>query len=396
MIIERWRYENPTDSDFIETKKIVPPYNSVPIPTVEPQEYYHQEDGNSGFDSIDFSMRIDHSSCPGMYGDFGRYTFQSALSHFENVDVLNLYHYAMQFIRDELGYCKQLGESDALSRYYRYSRHDTKKVERIGKKYQWIAFYNILARTSDYYRIKEWDEPSRVYEGPWNPYVRDFDPTLNRNFLSSPDVPSFSVANKGLDFLPQEPFPKSEDILRWTQAKPAYFTSIPQKLLRKDNNGNDWVVLHLYDDNDSKPPALDDHSFGIAKGTQKVWLIAKAYFIKPSHLDTVIEHVKSDRFASHSFPDEADIYQLFNREYSWSPGYNSIFTQDWVKYEIETGKYRIETEMFYVGTSRARFNLSVICNMSEEDCEYAIAQLDVQSVKKPKKTLAAALNALLA
>ena len=52
--------------------------------------------------------------------------------------------------------------------------------------------------------------------------------------------------------------------------------------------------------------------------------------------------------------------------------------------------------MFYVGTSRARFNLSVICNMSEEDCEYAIAQLDVQSVKKPKKTLAAALNALLA
>ena len=52
--------------------------------------------------------------------------------------------------------------------------------------------------------------------------------------------------------------------------------------------------------------------------------------------------------------------------------------------------------MFYVGTSRARFNLSVICNMSEEDCEYAIAQLDVQSAKKPKKTLAAALNALLA
>lgn len=345
LIIERWRYEYPTESDFIETRKIVPPYNSFPIPVVEPQEYYHQEDGNSCFDSIDFSMRIDHASCPGMYGDFGRYTFQSALSHFENVDVLNLYHYAMQFIRDELGYCEQLGESDALSRYYRYSRHDTKKVERIGKKYQWIAFYNILARTSDHHRIKEWDEPSQVYEGPWNPYVRDFDPTLNRNFLSSPDVPDFSVVNKDLDFLPQEPFPKSKDILRWTQAKPAYFTSIPQKLFEKDNKGNDWVVLHLYDDNDSKPLALDDHSFGIAKGTQKVWLIAKAYFVKPCHLDVVIEHVKSDRFASHSFPDEADIYQLFNREYSWSPGYNSVFTSDWIGYEIETGKYRLETEI---------------------------------------------------
>lgn len=51
--------------------------------------------------------------------------------------------------------------------------------------------------------------------------------------------------------------------------------------------------------------------------------------------------------------------------------------------------------MFYVGASRARFNLSVICNMTEDDCKYAIAQLDVQSTKKPKKTLAAALNTLL-
>lgn len=345
LIIERWRYEYPAELDFIVPEKIRPPYKSVPVPIVEQQEYYHKENGNSGFDSIDFSMRIDHSDCPGMYGDFGRYTFQSALSHFENVDVLNLYHYAMQFIRDELGYDEQLGAQDAVSRYYRYSRHDTKKIERIGKKYQWIAFYNILARISDHHHIKEWDEPSQAYEGPWNPYVRDFDPTLNRNFLYSPDVPSFSDANKGLDFLPQDPFPKQEDILRWTQAKPDYFTSIPEKLFVKDINGNDWVALHLYDDNDSKPLALDDNSFGIAKGTQKVWLIATAYFIKPCHLDAVIKHVKSERFVSDSFPDEADIYQLFNREYAWSPGYNSVFTRDWIGYEIETGKYRIETKI---------------------------------------------------
>ena len=344
LIIERWRYEYPADSDFIVQERITPPYKSIPIPLVEPQEYYHQENGNSGFDSIDFSMRIDQPGCPGMYGDFGRYTFQSALSNFEDVDVLNLYHYAMQFIRDELGYDEQLGDQDAISRYYRYNRHDTKKVERIGKKYQWIAFYNILARISDHHRVKEWGEPSQIYEGPWDPYVRDFDPTLNRNFLSSPDVPSFSVENKGLDYLPQDQPQKAEDILHWTQAKPVYFTSIPEKLLVKDINGNEWVVLHLYDDNDSKPLELDDYSFGIAKGTQKVWLIAKAYFVKPCHVDAVIEHVKSKRFTSDSFPDESDIYQLFNREYSWSPGYKSIFKHDWVRYEIETGKYRVETE----------------------------------------------------
>lgn len=51
--------------------------------------------------------------------------------------------------------------------------------------------------------------------------------------------------------------------------------------------------------------------------------------------------------------------------------------------------------MFYVGASRARFNLTIICSMSEDDCYQAIAELDVQSTKKPKKVLAAALNALL-
>ena len=345
LILERWRYEYPNDSEFIVPEQIKPPYKSHPIPVVEQQQYYDREAGNSGFESIEFSMRIDHRDCPGMYGDFGRYTFQATLNSFENVDILNLYHYAMQFIRDELGYSKLLGDQDSLSRYYRYSRHDTKKVERIGKKYQWIAFYNILARISDHYRIKKWDEPSQIYEGPWEPYVRDFDPTLNKNFISSSDVPTFNVTEDLHDFLPQSPSPKTNDIQCWTQAKPEHFASIPHKLVKQDIDGHEWVLLYLYDESYSKPLVFDDHSIGIANGTQKVWLIAEAYFVKPCHIDVIMEHIKSKCFASDRFPEAADVYQLFNREYVWSPGYKSIFTHDWIGYEIETGKYRIETDI---------------------------------------------------
>ena len=42
--------------------------------------------------------------------------------------------------------------------------------------------YNILARVSDTNNVKSWDwndEIGVAYEGSWNPYVRDFDPTLN-------------------------------------------------------------------------------------------------------------------------------------------------------------------------------------------------------------------------
>lgn len=52
---------------------------------------------------------------------------------------------------------------------------------------------------------------------------------------------------------------------------------------------------------------------------------------------------------------------------------------------------------FYVGASRARFYLSIICQMSEDDCREALTTFDnsENQVKRPQKALAAALNALL-
>lgn len=348
LILERWIYEYPADSGFIVIDKITPPYKSVPIPIVKKQQYYDSDSVNIGFNSIDLSMRINHADSPGMYGDFGRYIFQAALSSFENVDIVNLYHYAMQFIRDELGYNELLGEVDLTPRYYGYTRNNTKKFERIGKKYQWIAFYNILARVSDTHLIEDWNEASHLYEGPWEPYVRDFDPTLNKNFLTSTDIPVFAAETKNISYLPQDPTPHLEEIQYWIQDPPGCFVSIPSELLIKDTCGDEWFVLYLYNNNENKPIALDDHSFGIAEGTQNVWYIAKAFFVKPSQIDVIIEHIKSARFAKNDFPNELDVYQLFNREYTWSPAYKSIFAQDWIDYEIEGENYRIETEIIEI------------------------------------------------
>ena len=56
----------------------------------------------------------------------------------------------------ELGYDKEIhGEYDySVRNYYSYNRHDN-KIERIGKKYQWIAFYEIMAMLSDNYKLKD-------------------------------------------------------------------------------------------------------------------------------------------------------------------------------------------------------------------------------------------------
>ena len=94
-------FEFPKNSAKIDRLNIIPPYNSKPIPIVTPSTYSSSDSKRGGFDRIDTSMRPEGV---GMYGDFGRYTFQSALNRFKNVDIENLYHYALQYIRDELGY----------------------------------------------------------------------------------------------------------------------------------------------------------------------------------------------------------------------------------------------------------------------------------------------------
>lgn len=56
-----------------------------------------------------------------------------------------------------------------------------------------------------------------------------------------------------------------------------------------------------------------------------------------------------------------------------------------------------ETLSFYVGASRARFYLSIICQMNDDDCREALRTFDtsLNATKRPQKALAAALNALL-
>jgi hypothetical protein len=53
--------------------------------------------------------------------------------------------------------------------------------ERIGKKYQWIAYYEYMAKLADnFIRFEGYrgERKESLYQGPWEPYVRDIDPTI--------------------------------------------------------------------------------------------------------------------------------------------------------------------------------------------------------------------------
>lgn len=106
----------------------------------------------------------------------------------------------MYYIINELGYQGELFDDyDRFVSRFSYDRHRVLKTERIGKQYQWITMYNILARISDYYPMKNqflMEEEIVTYQGPWEPYVKEFDPTLNVYNLLCDDAPYFSQINE--------------------------------------------------------------------------------------------------------------------------------------------------------------------------------------------------------
>ena len=107
--------------------KIKPQYKSIPIPDIDDQKYANR-DFKNGLFYIQHSMRFEGM---GMYGDFGRYVFQSAIRNFE-VDDYTIFNYAMHYIINELGYQGELFDDyDRFVSGFAYNRHRVLKTERI-------------------------------------------------------------------------------------------------------------------------------------------------------------------------------------------------------------------------------------------------------------------------
>ena len=88
---------------------------------------------------------------------------------------------------------ERFGEFDRSVAARSYGR-EASKPERIGKKYQWIAYHEILAYIADHYQYRERfreDEGDQAYEGPWQEYLRDIDLSCL--------LPSTTGAHPGMD-----------------------------------------------------------------------------------------------------------------------------------------------------------------------------------------------------
>lgn len=309
----------------LENNEIIrPPYKSSfpsTYPTnkeIDSYKYDYNADGFKdycwGQNSILNSMVTEYGRGICSYGDFGRYTFQSKLHDWEDFDPNDLSNYACKLIFEEYGYDEKHGKFD---RHANSGNRYKNKKERIGKKYQWIALYEVLARISDNFKMIDestrWGEDKQYvwYQGPWEPFVRNIDPTVvHRQSKASQDpVKSTNLFNYADWDDTYENWLVSDQNL----PKPECIISVI------DSDNDEWLVLenHLSWE-ESVPIGQDKYDYP----RKHLWYQIRSYLVKDDESESLIHCLKDQHFMGRWFPEGHDRYQVFSREYYWSPAYH--------------------------------------------------------------------------
>lgn len=301
---------------------IRPPYSSswpASFPTDDDIKGYRCPDGAEGYkdyhesqNAIIESMRTEHNRQGWGYGDFGRYTFQAKLHHWKSFHPQDLSNYACRLIFEKFGY-----DVEKHGKFDRHAssgdRHQNKR-ERIGKKYQWLALYEILARIADNHMMDDpasgWGfEKERVwFQGPWEPFARNIDPTfMLRSDREGEEVSDHAFPGE-MAFIGWEG--KYQDWLVDKQGLPA-----PESLIQPQlTDEKEWVALHrsIY------WPERDRHDDEPEKYL-RYWI--QAYLVRSKDRKMALDKFRENKFTQSPYADLHHSYQIYYRELYWSPAH---------------------------------------------------------------------------
>ena len=197
------------------------------------------------------------------------------------------------------------------------------KPERMGKKYQWIAYHEILAYIADHYQYQPLygeDTDEQKYEGPWQDSLRDIDPSCT---LRSP----------------------LEGVWVDDDHKPSWWAPSRYENWRDDLTHRDWVIVEDVPDIEAllcttnptdesrwinasgyfgwtSPHPADVESYLVDR--RIVWLECAAYVLREKDSEAFINWAKAKDFWNKSILEPLDFGDMFLGEYLWSPAFHSL------------------------------------------------------------------------
>jgi len=235
-------------------------------------------------------------------GDFGRYVLQSALRDVATDDTESLRHDAERAVFDRV---LELGWTPKRFREIDRGRSGGRDgvVERVGKKYQWIGFYEILGRIADHHAIKPFwgDGELQPYQYAEQLVWRDIDPTV---LVRKPAAPPSSPERPW--FSPIEArFPRGT-----ADDYPADMTGVPDPLdliAVSDPEGVPWLVLVSNPNwKQPLPPEIEAlHALRL-----NVWMQLHAYLVPLSEVRALSEWANGKDWFGRWMPEIAEPHDV--------------------------------------------------------------------------------------
>jgi hypothetical protein len=301
------------------------------LPTIsEIDEKYKPNDKDPNFKDYYYSanrilrsMTTEYGRGTCGYGDFGRYTFQSKFHRWEkvvNVDLLS--NFACELIFEKYGYnFEKHGKFDRNTGYT--SRYEN-NVERIGKKYQWLALYETLAIIIDNYQYSSnyWNHDGELV---WlkninDLHIREIDPVFKIHVNPTEDKNEINIPKINFDDW-------DGDLSTWVIKE-----DLPDihPMIEFELNGEKWLVLERNLD------FTEPEEFGVhdEKNKKNLWLQIRSYFIPKSKFRIAFDWLQEQHFMGRWMPEANEFHDLLCKEYYWSDAYKEqIFENEWKKLE---------------------------------------------------------------
>lgn len=324
-------------ADDLLVHRLSPPYGARPPeepPTAEALKKVHGYVKNENGEFVEWRAYSILSSCLDWMGDFNKYVVKSDVGFFSwyplsgpppsekygdpkgEVEA----DWAGRWIAHRaigLGWTAERFESFERNHDLRKGR-DAHKAERFGKKYQWIAHQELLARLADNFHpaAESWFTSPATYEGPWVWYGRDFDPSLP----PADDVDGRRICKVGWTHqekwaeLASPDMDSSTDPDQWV-GRTEDLPQASQMFFPTDSTGGQWVALQRYASWDRDNAKRS----GVYKRERDAFFLQFAWLTpagdgKKLH-DVLVERGLNGRW----MPDVSQPYTQYLGEQRWAP-----------------------------------------------------------------------------
>lgn len=235
----------------------------------------------------------------------------------------------------ELGFDVELhGKYDSFAKDWTF-RHSDDRIDRIGKKYQWIAFYEIMGILSDNFKYEdEYANNGRggyeLFHGAWQSYLRNINPSLIARDKSIESEAIEDQIENGANAWYKDETYDNWDYIGSDELWSSMIKDLPDPISfiqKVDDDGTEWLTLNNSRSWD-EPKDIGKEKYQHKLKRHDVSMFADAILVNQQDEEKAIFSLDNrDLWDGIEIPTD-DWQYLINREKFWSPAYQDVYRSD--------------------------------------------------------------------